>query len=145
MLTGRLQATFFFLALSVNANPAWAVQAHGGAEGLLSHQIGHLLFATGMGYLLFRLRTMRQSGRGWLEFKTSIWLLIAWNVVTFTGHWMNEFIVKEQFIKDQTTILSFTIANLPDAIYYLTRLDHLILVPSFAFLLMALRKRGMPQ
>jgi hypothetical protein len=82
MLTGRLQATFFFLALSVNANPAWAVQAHGGAEGLLSHQIGHLLFATGMGYLLFRLRTMRQSGRGWLEFKTSIWLLIAWNVVT---------------------------------------------------------------
>ena len=145
MLTGRLQATLFFLALSVNASPAWAVQAHGGAEGLLSHQIGHLLFATGMGYLLFRLRTMRQSGRGWLEFKTSIWLLIAWNVVTFTGHWMNEFIVEEQFIKDQTTILSFTIANLPDAIYYLTRLDHLILVPSFAFLLMALRKRGMPQ
>ena len=145
MLTGRLQATLFFLALSVKASPAWAVQAHGGAEGLLSHQIGHLLFATGMGYLLFRLRTMRQSGRGWLEFKTSIWLLIAWNVVTFTGHWMNEFIVEEQFIKDQTTILSFTIANLPDAIYYLTRLDHLILVPSFAFLLMALRKRGMPQ
>lgn len=145
MLTGWLQATLFFLALSVNASPAWAVQAHGGAEGLLSHQIGHLLFATGMGYLLFRLRTMRQSGRGWLEFKTSIWLLIAWNVVTFTGHWMNEFIVKEQFIMDQTTILSFTIANLPDAIYYLTRLDHLILVPSFAFLLMALRKRGMPQ
>lgn len=145
MLTGRLQATLFCLALSVNASPAWAVQAHGGAEGLLSHQIGHLLFATGMGYLLFRLRTMRQSGRGWLEFKTSIWLLIAWNVVTFTGHWMNEFIVKEQFIMDQTTILSFTIANLPDAIYYLTRLDHLILVPSFAFLLMALRKRGMPQ
>src|SRR5210317_703521 len=145
MLTGWLQATLFFLALSVNAKPAWAVQAHGGAEGLLSHQIGHLLFATGMGYLLFRLRTMRQSGRGWLEFKTSIWLLIAWNVVTFTGHWMNEFIVKEQFIMDQTTILSFTIANLPDAIYYLTRLDHLILVPSFAFLLMALSKRGMPQ
>ncbi len=145
MLTGRLQATLFFLALSVNASPAWAVQAHGGAEGLLSHQIGHLLFATGMGYLLYRLRTMRQSGRGWPEFKTSIWLLIAWNVVTFTGHWMNEFITKEQFIKDQTTILSFSIANLPDAIYYLTRLDHLILVPSFAFLLLALRKRGMPQ
>ncbi len=145
MLTGRLQATLFFLALSVNASPAWAVQAHGGAEGLLSHQIGHLLFAAGMGYLLYRLRTMRQSGRGWPEFKTSIWLLIAWNVVTFTGHWMNEFITKEQFIKDQTTILSFSIANLPDAIYYLTRLDHLILVPSFAFLLLALRKRGMPQ
>jgi hypothetical protein len=145
MLRKRLWKTFVFLTVSVETSPAWAVQAHGGAEGLLSHQIGHLLFATGMGYLLFRLRTMRQSGRGWLEFKTSFWLLIAWNLVTFTGHWMNEFIAKEQFIKDQTTILSFTIANLPDAIYYLTRLDHLILVPSFAFLLLALRKRGMPQ
>jgi hypothetical protein len=65
--------------------------------------------------------------------------------MTFTGHWMNEFITKEQFIKGQTTTLSFTIANLPDAIYYLTRLDHLILVPAFAFLLLALRKRGLPQ
>ena len=145
MLTGRLQATLIFLAVSVKASPAWAVQAHGGAEGLLSHQIGHILFAAGMGYLLYRLRTMRKTGRGWLEFKTSIWLLIAWNVMTFTGHWMNEFVAKEQFIKDQTTTLSFTIANLPDAIYYLTRLDHLILVPAFAFLLLALRKRGLPQ
>jgi dipeptide/tripeptide permease len=145
MLTGRLQATLIFLAASVIASPAWAVQTHGGSEGLISHQIGHLLFAVGMAYLLYRLRTMRQSGRGWFEFKTSIWLLIAWNLVTFTGHWINEFIAKEQFVKDQTNILSFTIASLPDAIYYLTRLDHLILVPSFAFLLLALRKRGLPQ
>ncbi len=145
MLRKRLWKTFVFLAVSVETSPAWAVQTHGGAEGLLSHQIGHLLFATGMAYLLYRLRTMRQSGRGWFEFKASIWLLIVWNLATFTGHWLNEFIVEEQFIKDQTTILSFTIANLPDAIYYLTRLDHLILVPSFAFLMLALRKREMSQ
>lgn len=143
MLTKKLRTTLIFFALSAVTSPAWAVQSHGGAEGLLSHQIGHILFATGMGYLVYRLRSMRKTGSGWLEFKTFIWLLIAWNLLTFSGHWMNEFIVQEQFIKDHEHTLSFKITNLFDAIYYLTRLDHLILVPSFAFLLMALRKRGM--
>lgn len=143
MLTKKLQVTFILLALSAWTSPAWAVQSHGGTEGLLSHQIGHILFATGMGYLFYRLRRMRKTGSGWLEFKAFIWLLIAWNLLTFSGHWMNEFIVQEQFIKDHEQTLSFKITNLFDAIYYLTRLDHLVLVPSFAFLLMALRKRGM--
>lgn len=142
MPEGKLRTTLIFLALSMQASSAWAVQAHGGTEGLLSHQIGHILFATGMGYLIFRLYSMRKAGSGWLEFKAFVWLLIAWNLVTFAGHWMNEFVAQEQFIKDHAQILSFKIENLFDAIYYLTRLDHLILVPSFAFLLMALRKRG---
>lgn len=145
MSTQRQRAALIFLALTLHASPVWAVQAHGGAEGLVSHQIGHFLFTTGMGYLLFRLRSMRQAGLGWLEFKTFIWLLIAWNVVTFSGHWMNEFVAKENFIKDHANTLSFTIENFHDAIYYLTRLDHLILVPSFAFLLIALRKWRMSQ
>ena len=121
-------------------SPAWAVQAHGGVEGLVSHQIGHILFATGMGYLLFRLRSMRLKGTGWLEFKTFLWLLILWNIMTFSGHWLNEFVAKEKFIKANGNTLSFNIENFPDAIFYLTRLDHLILVPSFALLLLALMK-----
>lgn len=122
------------------ADTAWAVQAHGGAEGLVAHQIGHILFTIGMVYLLFRLRTMRKKGSGWLEFKAFIWLLVAWNILTFAGHWMNEFVADGKFIRAGEHILSFTIENSSDAVYYLTRLDHLILVPSFAFLLLALRK-----
>jgi len=145
MLTGQLRSALIILALILHTNPAWAVQAHGGSEGLVSHQIGHFLFAIGMGYLLIRLRSMHQKGRGWLEFKTFIWLLIAWNVMTFSGHWMNELVAKEKFIKSHATTLSFTVESLSDAIYYMTRLDHLILVPSFVFLLLALRKWRMPQ
>lgn len=122
------------------ADPAWAVQAHGGSEGLVAHQIGHLLFATGMGYLLFRLYLTRQKGTGWFEFKTFLWLIIVWNAMTFTGHWMHEFVAKEKFIKAGGNTLSFTIENVSDAYFYLTRLDHLLLVPSLAFLLLALRK-----
>ncbi len=131
-------ATLVFLLLS--ANPTWAVQTHGGAEGLVSHQIGHFLFILGMGYVLFRLRTMRLKGKGWAEFKGFVWLLIVWNVITFSGHWMDELVAREKIIRDHANTLYFHVGTLFDAIYYLTRLDHLILVPAFAFLLLALRK-----
>lgn len=137
--------SLLFLATGLIATPAWGVQSHGGVEGLVSHQIGHLLFTTGMGYLLFRLRSMPQKGEGWNEFKTFIWLLVTWNVMTFSGHWMNEFVAKEQFIRDHASTLFFTAENFYDAVYYLTRLDHLLLVPAFAFLLMALKKWRLTQ
>lgn len=142
MLTSKRPTGLIFLALGLYAAPSWAVQTHGGAEGLISHQIGHLLFTIGMGYLLFRLRYMRQEAGGWCEFKTFVWLLITWNILTFSGHWLNEFVEKEKFIKDHANTLYFTIENFNDAVYYLTRLDHLILVPAFAFLLIALKKRS---
>ncbi len=131
--------------ITLTVEPVWAVQSHGGSEGLVAHQIGHILFTIGMVYLLFRLRTMRQKGGGWVEFKVFIWLLVAWNLLTFTGHWMNEFVAVEKFSRAGEHIVSFTIVNFSDAIYYLTRLDHLVLVPSFAFLLLALRKWRVPQ
>ena len=140
MPSGRLLSALIFLTMAVEANPVWAVQAHGGAEGLVSHQIGHFLFTLGMGYLLYRLYVIRQEGVGWREFKVFLWLLILWNVTTFSGHWLNEFVAKEKFTKAHASILTFTIENLQDAFYYLTRLDHLILVPSFVFLLLALKK-----
>ena len=133
-------------ALSImTAAPAWAVQAHGGTEGLVSHQIGHFLFVIGMGYLLLRLYFMRIKGDGWFEFKSFLWLLLAWNIMTFAGHWMSESVAKEKFIIANSQTVSFTIENFQDALYYFTRFDHLILVPSFVFLLIALRKWRDPQ
>ncbi|PLX72337.1 MAG: hypothetical protein C0615_12270 [Desulfuromonas sp.] len=129
-----------FIFFSSVASPTWAVQAHGGAEGLVSHQIGHILFTIGMAYLLLRLRTIRFQKKGWFEFKLFLVLLIAWNIMTFTGHWMNEIVPAEKFVKSQNHTATFRIDNLFDGIYYATRLDHLILVPSFLFLLVALKK-----
>lgn len=119
---------------------AWAVQAHGGAEGLVSHQIGHALFTLGMGYLLFKLYRMHQAGPGWGSFKAFLWLLILWNIVTFSGHWMNEFVDPENFLRTNGHTVAFRVTDLTDAVYYLTRLDHLFLVPSFSCLLLALKK-----
>lgn len=132
---------FALLILSaVLVSPAWAVQSHGGSEGLVAHQVGHVLFASGMAYLLFCLRRDKLRNGQWLEFKTFLWLLISWNILTFTGHWMNEFVAAEKFVRTGTGVDSFVVENAADVYFYLTRLDHLVLIPAILFLILSLKK-----
>ncbi len=128
--------------LSFVADPAWAVQSHGGSEGLVAHQIGHLLFAGGMAFLIFRLYRIKFSNYDCVEFKIFLWLSIAWNLLTFSGHAQSESIDKSKFIYQDGELVAFSIETFADAWFYLSRLDHLLLVPSFIFLLLALRKWG---
>lgn len=128
-----------FLALTIPEH-ARAVQVHGGAEGLVSHQIGHILFIVGMAYLLFRLYRTQVTGPGWFEFKGFLWLIIVWNFITFSGHWMHELMGQDKFVNAGGHIVAFKATSLFDAFFYITRLDHLLLVPSFILLLLALRK-----
>jgi len=122
------------------AGPVYAVQQHGGTEGLVSHQVGHVLFISGMSYLLYRIYHNHITGPGWLQFKGFLWLIILWNILTFSGHWMREIVNPERFIKQGAHVTAFTVTDTFDAFFYLTRLDHLLLVPSFIFLLLALQK-----
>ncbi|MFP7755141.1 hypothetical protein ACLG6S_10915 [Thermodesulfobacteriota bacterium B35] len=120
--------------------PALAVQIHGGAEGLVSHQIGHLLFLTGMGYLLWRLRRRNLQGAGWRPFRLFLCCIILWNITTITGHWLDEIIPPARFLRNGSMITSFRVTDLPDLLFYATRLDHFLLVPAFLFLLSALQR-----
>jgi hypothetical protein len=132
-------ATFALINWAV---PVYAVQAHGGAEGLVSHQIGHILFISGMSYLLYSVYHNRITGPGWFQFKGFLWFIILWNILTFTGHWAHEFTNPERYIRQGTQVTAFIITDLFDAYFYITRLDHLLLVPSLLFLLLALKKLG---
>ena len=135
-----LSPVITFILAWLWAVPAFAVQAHGEPEGLVSHQVAHILFISGMIYLLYRVYSNRITGPGWFEFRGFLWLIISWNILTFTGHWMREFVNPDRFMKDGEHIISFAITDLFDAVFYLTRLDHLLLVPSFLFLVVALHK-----
>jgi len=132
-----LYAVALFLALVFPAS-AWAVQHHGGAEGLVSHQIGHILFIAGMLYLLYRLRISSPHGPGWLEFKLFVWTIIFWNVLTFYGHWHMELIDQSKMIHADGHTLGFRITGPMDVLFYFSRLDHLLLLPAFLLLLTAL-------
>lgn len=122
---------------------AYGVQSHGAAEGLVSHQLGHLLFFAGMISILVRIRRASFSGAGWKEFKGFLWLILCWNGLTFAAHWMREGVTGEQFLRHSGRVTAFQAETLFDLIFYLTRLDHLLLVPAFFLLLSALRKWGL--
>lgn len=141
-MRGKVQSVFSGVAavLIFVADPAWAVQSHGGEEGMVVHQIGHLLFAGGMAYLLFRLRHIKLTNYEWFEFKMFLWFIVVWNILTFSGHALHESIDKTKFIFQNGELAAFSINSFSDAVFFLTRLDHLLLVPSFVFLLLALRK-----
>jgi hypothetical protein len=134
--------TSLLVIVTMSATRAHAVQTHGGAEGLISHQLGHFLFFSGMLILLWRLKKARLAGSGWLEFKIFLWLILLWNVLTFTGHWMHEVVAAEHFMRHGDRVLAFRVDTLFNLIFYLTRLDHLLLVPAFFLLLLAIRKWG---
>lgn len=122
-------------------DPAWAVQQHGGAEGLISHQVGHLLFIIGMFFLFFRLnRSSSRRDQGWIQFRLFIEMILFWNLLTFYGHWHREIISPDKFVLSGGKVTGFTISSLADGLFYLSRLDHLLLVPAFFFLMSALYK-----
>lgn len=136
--------TLFLALLLGRPDPAWAVQLHGGPEGLITHELGHLLFLFGMAFLLYRMgqpETRKLTrGSGWLAFKLSIWLIILWNVLAFYGHWHQELISPDKFVRTGGKISAFIISRPLDLLFYFSRLDHLLLLPAFLCLLLALRK-----
>ncbi|MDF1578284.1 MAG: hypothetical protein P1P81_07560 [Desulfobulbales bacterium] len=135
---------FFYLAAAVillaRPSSALALQAHGGAEGLVAHQIGHLLFTLAIAYLLYEIHKSRIENHGWREFKYFLWLLICWNLLTFTGHWMREFVGPGKFVMADGRLAGMSVDGAWDFLFYLTRLDHLLLVPAFFMLFLALRE-----
>lgn len=129
-----------FLALWCQAAPLWAAQEHGSGEGMVVHQIGHVLFVIGMLYPLYRIHLNKPQEPGWACFKAFLWAICLWNVIAFLSHWLEEKIPREQFLSDGGTITGLRITSLTDAIFYLTKLEHLVLAPSLLLLLMALRQ-----
>jgi len=136
--TARILALLPFLVFS--AQPALAVQVHGGIEGLVSHQIGHVLFAGGMLFLLVTSYRSRWSGPGWDRFKCFLRLTIVWNILTFSGHWLQIGLADDKFVRAGGKIVGFRIDSFRDGFFYLASLDHLVLLPALLCLSVALRQ-----
>ncbi|MEK6777957.1 MAG: hypothetical protein AABY87_13935 [bacterium] len=115
--------------------PALAVQEHGGAEGLYSHQMAHLVFFSAMIYLCIRLVRSGESVRkGWRWIFFSALLFACWNADTFFVHQYREVIDPQTFsgnFFDQPW--TFNAHSVPDLLYYLGTYDHIL---SFSALLL---------
>ncbi len=134
----RIGALLPFFVFS--AQSAQAVQVHGGIEGLVSHQLGHVLFAGGMLFLLLTSYRSRWSGPGWDRFKCFLRLTIVWNILTFSGHWLQIGLADDKFLRVGGQIVGFRIDSFRDGFFYLASLDHLVLLPALLCLSVALRQ-----
>lgn len=71
-------------------------------------------------------------------FKGFLIFIILWNILTFSGHLMNEMVDTGKYIKNNGATISFLVESPFDLLFYLTRLDHLLLVPAFIYLFKSL-------
>lgn len=127
--------------LALAPHPVLAIQTHGHPEGLYAHQLGHLAFLGGMIYLcwqIWRRRLLSRAGFRWLFLAGS--LFAGWNLLTFFGHWAEERLdpgaidASAGHLWRQLHIIDFN-----GLLFYLAKLDHLILIPALVALYLALR------
>jgi hypothetical protein len=110
-----------------------ALITHGHPEGLYVHQIAHLLFAGAMVFLIYMIR--RESLQKVPGFRALIWaglFFIGWNLDAFVGHLAEVWISEQAFLGHPTDLARrLRMTDLTAWVYYVTKMDHLILVPAF--------------
>mgnify|MGYP006954428499 CR=1 FL=1 len=124
------------------STPAWAVQAHGEAEGPVVHLMAHLLLLVALFLLVYVLHT-RPPDRGlsWRSLKLSLLFFLLWDLDHLFIHWFagdmyadirdsGVSLVGDYFVAPRTLLNFF---------YYLGRFDHLLCVPALWFFASGLR------
>jgi hypothetical protein len=142
MRTASRRFVFSFVLALVSLGPrsAGAVQIHGGAEGLVAHELGHILFAIGLVYILLAVSPARWGRAGRRQYQAFLVLAITWNALTFTGHWLQHSLQLAPVVRATDGVRILVARDGWDWLYYLTYLDHLLLVPALALLVVALRR-----
>ncbi len=130
-----------FLVVLAVPDPAWALQSHGSPEGIYVHQMAHVLFFGSLLYLYWDLRRSAFEGKGWTYLQWFCILMLAWNIIAFTGHTV-AIHLESGHISTATSYIHSRLMgpmNLLKVVFYLTRFDHIVVVPALFFLLIGLR------
>jgi len=133
MKISDLPRTLFLTAIFLLCLPSYscALQPHGAPEGLYVHQMAHVLFAAALAYLYLHTRkTPDLVSKGWHYLRLFCLLMIAWNIVAFTGHIVE---IRHHLRPSGAPIDTFEI------LYILTRMDHFLNVPALFALMISLR------
>lgn len=125
-------------------NPLFAIQAHGGNEGVVVHQMGHVFFLVSMGAFVYWLRGSGISEKaGWRCIMWFALLMGLWNLDVLVMHYLDEQGGLLQVSKTgpwQILIQSENNSSFLALLYYLGKLDHLICAPALYFLYLGLAR-----
>jgi len=134
----------FFLAVLFYSEQAMATQKHGGIEGVIVHQMAHIVFAGAMALLIYWLRQHELVvNQGWRRIQYAAVFFLLWNINAFIVH----------FLEEQVDILDMAQIELWQLrlqaqpgfewsawLYYVVKLDHLLCVPAMICLYSGLKR-----
>lgn len=136
-----LIALFLPLTLLFAPDQAWALQSHGGSEGIYVHQLAHLFCAAALGYFFWDLGRSAFPGKGWHYLQLFCVFMILWNLVAFSGHWLGYYITTCDIVRPSGYFSSQLMGPFSNIkiIYFIATLDHLFSLPAILFLFLSLR------
>ena len=138
----RIKIGFLFILAYVLFSPAAALafQSHPAPEGLYVHQLAHGFFILAMIVLAYWLQVNGFTReRGWRLIQVSCILLIIWNLVAATGHWVEERISADVILGEPDWTQRIVMDSVWSGLFYALKLDHLVSVPAMMCLLLGIR------
>jgi hypothetical protein len=134
-----------FLALTSvlwSSETALALQAHAlPAEGLYSHQLGHLFFLLSMVVFAFWLQKTRLVKKmGWRLIQLSCFFFVLWNMDAIAGHEVELWISESRFVGPPSSRMLVADRDLLTFLYFFLKMDHFLCVPAMVLLCLGLRK-----
>lgn len=132
-----LLSVFFFL----DPQDAWALQTHGGIEGMVVHQLAHVHYILALCVLLWDVSRPDFAARPWLLLRCFCLLMILWNALAFVGHFAQMNLPENDIVTEDGYLSAFLLLPLSFGrwIYYVAALDHLLCVPALFCLFLAMR------
>ncbi len=143
--------------LAGTAAPSHATQAHGGMEGIIAHQAGHLFFMISMATFAYWLRERGATEqKGWRYIFYAALFFALWNLDVILVHLLDEQLMAVEVQKAGLDLIQKQLMGGKAAgtlnyiiksdsrflakIYFLAKHDHLLCVPPMIFFYLGLRR-----
>jgi hypothetical protein len=135
------------LALALNIlilfpDTSYSIQAHGGSEGIVVHQLGHIFFLFSLLALGYWLKSKwALEGKSKLYLRLSCLFLVLWNFDVIIMHFLDEQSGLINVSRNAFDIYIKSPANshILEYLYYFGKMDHILCVPALFFLYKGLK------
>lgn len=122
---------------------SWALQVHIAPEGFVAHQLAHVFFAAALALMAYWLEANRfVEEKGWRLIQAACLLLLLWNFVAFSGHWVTDSISQDLLVGERGALSRRLLVGRSSVawLYYSLSMDHLVCVPAILCLFLGIRK-----
>jgi hypothetical protein len=138
-----IKLLFVFLPVLFFPGQAGATQVHGGIEGVVVHQMAHIVFILAMALLIYWLRQHELVIQaGWRRIQYASVFFILWNINAFFVHLIEEqvdILDIAQIGPWQLRLQTQPAFEWSAWFYYMIKLDHLLCVPAMIYLYLGLK------